>query len=150
MPTAVIAICSNPDCSRHAAAPETSELPQSCPTCGALMLDRCWKCERPLTDPFTAYCTHCGVPLKRILPRPEPRTPWLAICSNPECDGAVETMLIAAHLALLEVRLPDRRPPTTLLPSVRGPPEAAPTRRLELEVDQRRHADAVDAVKIAR
>jgi ribosomal protein L37E len=61
------------------------------------MLDRCWKCERPLTDPFTAYCTHCGVPLKRILPRLEPRTPWLAICSNPECDGAVETMLIAAH-----------------------------------------------------
>ena len=97
MPTAVIAICSNPDCSRHAAAPYASELPQSCPTCGALMLDRCWKCERSLTDPFTAYCTHCGVPLKRILPRLEPRAPLLAICANPECDGAVETMLIASH-----------------------------------------------------
>lgn len=97
MPTAVIAICSNPDCSRHAAAPIESDLPRRCPTCGASMLDRCWKCERPLLDPFTAYCTHCGVPLKRILPRTERREPLRAICSNPDCDGAVETALTAAH-----------------------------------------------------
>jgi ribosomal protein L37E len=59
------------------------------------MLDRCWKCEQPLTDPFASYCTSCGVPLKRILPRAEHREPVLAICSNPECDGAVETALTA-------------------------------------------------------
>ncbi len=96
MPTAVIAICSNPECTRHAAAPLASELPQRCPTCGAVMLHRCWKCEQPLADPFSSYCAHCGVPLKRILPRLEPREPLLAICSNPECSGAVTAAMIAA------------------------------------------------------
>lgn len=96
MPTAVIAICSNPDCTRHAAAPVLNELPHHCPTCGAAMLDRCWKCEQPLADPFSSYCTHCGVPLKRILPRSEPREPVLAICSNPECSGAVQAVMSAA------------------------------------------------------
>jgi predicted amidophosphoribosyltransferase len=95
MPTAAIAICSNPDCSRHAAALLSSELPQHCPTCGAAMLDRCWKCEQPLADPFSSYCAGCGVPLKRILPRVEPRAPLLAICSNPECSGAVTTAMTA-------------------------------------------------------
>ncbi len=96
MPTAMIAICSNPECTRHAAAPQSSELPEHCPTCGAAMLDRCWKCEGLLADPFSSYCTHCGVPLKRVLPRLEPREPVLAICSNPECDGAGVTAAIAA------------------------------------------------------
>jgi predicted RNA-binding Zn-ribbon protein involved in translation (DUF1610 family) len=95
MPTVAIAICSNPDCSRHAAAIQSSELPQSCPTCGAAMLDRCWKCEQLLADPFSSYCAGCGVPLKRILPRVEPRAPLLAICSNPECSGAATTTVTA-------------------------------------------------------
>ncbi len=95
MTMVVIAICSSPDCSRHAAAPRASELPERCPTCGAAMLERCWKCERPLSDPFSSYCAACGVPLKRVLPQLEPRAPMLAICSNPECSGAVETMMTA-------------------------------------------------------
>jgi len=95
MPTVLIAICSNPDCTRHAAAPRSEQLPERCPTCGSSMLERCWKCERALADPFASYCTYCGVPLKRILPRSEPCEPPLAICSNPECDGAVETVRVA-------------------------------------------------------
>ena len=55
------------------------------------MLERCWKCEQLLVDPLSSYCTYCGVPLKRILPRIEPREPLIAICSRPECDGAVTT-----------------------------------------------------------
>ena len=95
MPHVVIAICSNPDCTRHAAAPPEQELPQRCPACGASMLERCWKCEQLLVDPLSSYCTYCGVPLKRILPRIEPREPLIAICSRPECDGAVTTVSTA-------------------------------------------------------
>lgn len=87
--TGVIAICSNPDCTRHAAAAQPAELPAACPTCSAPMIDRCWKCEGAIADPFSAYCAHCGVPLKRVLPRAEPREPLLAICGNPDCDWAV-------------------------------------------------------------
>jgi hypothetical protein len=95
MPAGVIAICSNPECTRHAAASLSSALPSSCPTCGSEMLDRCWKCELPVTDPFSSYCVGCGVPLKRVLPKAQSRTPLLLICSNPECDGAVETFATA-------------------------------------------------------
>ena len=76
-------------------APRGEAHPERCPTCGSSMLERCWKCERALADPFASYCTYCGVPLKRILPRSEPCEPLLAICSNPECDGAVETVRVA-------------------------------------------------------
>ena len=89
MSAQVIAICSNPDCARHAAAPRSVDLPAACPSCGAPMVDHCWKCERPLTDPFSSYCAHCGVPLKRVLPRLTPRLPLIAICENIECDWAV-------------------------------------------------------------
>ncbi|HKV43460.1 MAG TPA: hypothetical protein VJT32_02105 [bacterium] len=91
MPAVLIAICSNPDCTRHAAAPRASDLPLQCPSCGAAMLAQCWKCERLLTDPFTSYCIDCGVPLKRILPLATRPEPLLAICANPECSGAVQT-----------------------------------------------------------
>lgn len=96
MPAAVIAICSNPECARHAAALLSSGLPSTCPTCGSAMLSRCWKCELPVADPFSSYCSGCGVPLKRVLPKVEARLPLLAICSNPECDGAIETRMTAA------------------------------------------------------
>jgi len=116
MPTVLIAICSNPDCTRHAAAPRSEQLPERCPTCGSSMLERCWKCERALADPFASYCTYCGVPLKRILPRSEPCEPLLAICSNPECDGAVVSEVsLAARLPLLEVRRKSRGPAPALL-----------------------------------
>jgi predicted amidophosphoribosyltransferase len=96
MAVLVIAICSNPDCTRHASAAAAAQLPRECPTCGSAMVDQCWKCDRPLADPFSAYCAACGVPLKRILPEVEAREPLLAICSNPECDGWVATMVLAA------------------------------------------------------
>ena len=102
MPTVLFAIYSNPDCARHAAAPLEDQLPHLCPTCGASMLGRCWKCEYLLVDPFSSYCTYCGVPLKRILPRSEPREPLIAICGNPECDGAVA----AERTATLPSRCP--------------------------------------------
>jgi predicted RNA-binding Zn-ribbon protein involved in translation (DUF1610 family) len=84
-----IAICSNPDCTRHAAAPRPADLPAACPSCGAPMIDRCWKCDGPVSDPFGSYCAHCGVPLKRVLPRVTPQEPLIAICGNMECDWAI-------------------------------------------------------------
>jgi len=99
---AAIAICSNPDCTRHAAAARPAELPTACPTCGAPMVARCWKCEVSITDPFTSYCAHCGVPLKRVLPRAERREMLLALCGNPECDWAVTV----EHTAAMPSRCP--------------------------------------------
>jgi predicted RNA-binding Zn-ribbon protein involved in translation (DUF1610 family) len=96
MAAAQIAICSSPDCTRHASASADGRLPVECPTCGSQMLDQCWKCDRPLTDPFSAYCEACGVPLKRILPQGAVHEPLLAICSNPECDEWVTTTRLAA------------------------------------------------------
>ena len=98
MPAGVIAICSNPECTRHAAALLSSALPSRCPTCGSEMLDRCWKCELPVTDPFSSYCVGCGVPLKRVLPKAESRTPLLLICSNPEVGLKA---IIAVHSTVL-------------------------------------------------
>lgn len=95
MAPGVIAICSSPDCTRHAAAVRPADLPATCPSCGAPMVDRCWKCEEPVTDPFSSYCALCGVPLKRVLPRPAPREPLIAICGNIECDWAVMVELTA-------------------------------------------------------
>ncbi len=95
--TSVIAICSNPDCTRHAAAPRPADLPAACPTCGAPMVDRCWKCEAPVTDPFSSYCRACGVPLKRVLPRAGRPEPVIAICGNPDCDWAVAVERAAAR-----------------------------------------------------
>jgi predicted amidophosphoribosyltransferase len=91
-----IAICSNPDCTRHAAAAQAAQLPERGPTCGFVMVERCWKCERAIVDPFSAYCADCGVPLKRILPNVEAQRPVIAICSNPDCTGAIETAALAA------------------------------------------------------
>ncbi len=96
MQAGVIAICSNPDCTRYAGADVPSDLPEMCPACAAPMLARCWKCEAPLTDPFSSYCGRCGVPLKRVLPRPGAAGPLLAICGNPECDWAVEVKQVFA------------------------------------------------------
>jgi predicted RNA-binding Zn-ribbon protein involved in translation (DUF1610 family) len=90
MQLSAFAICSNPDCSQHAGADVMSDLPETCPTCAAPMLARCWKCAAPLTDPSSSYCGRCGVPLKRILPRAGSAVSLLAICGNPECDWAVE------------------------------------------------------------
>jgi len=95
MPAAVIAICSNPDCTRHAAAPAPGEVPEACPTCGAPMLTDCWKCSAPLVDPRSSYCTQCGVPLKRVLPRRQPAPPHVLVCTNPECDWGI-TVVSAA------------------------------------------------------
>ncbi len=94
--TAAIAICSNPDCTRHAAAANLVDLPPTCPTCAAPMVDRCWKCETPLTDAFSTYCSRCGVPLKRVLPRAERQAPLIAICGNPDCDWAIAVDRTAA------------------------------------------------------
>ncbi len=94
--TAAIAICSNPDCTRHAAAPNPADLPSACPTCGAPMTDRCWKCEALLADPFAAYCAGCGVPLKRVLPRTERQEPLLALCGSPDCDWSIAVDRTAA------------------------------------------------------
>jgi predicted RNA-binding Zn-ribbon protein involved in translation (DUF1610 family) len=102
MSATVIAICSNPDCTRHAAAQTEAGLPPACPTCGAAMLARCWKCAEMVTDPFSSYCEYCGVPLKRILPRAVPREPRVAICMNPDCDWAVA----AIQLTLLPSKCP--------------------------------------------
>lgn len=93
---AAIAICSDPECTRHAAALTAAALPDACPTCGAAMVNRCWKCEAPLGDPFSSYCADCGVPLKRVLPRTERLAPLLAICGSPECDWAVAVDRTAA------------------------------------------------------
>jgi rRNA maturation endonuclease Nob1 len=60
------------------------------------MVDRCWKCAVALTDPFSAYCARCGVPLKRILPRTKERAPILAICRNSDCDWAITVDRTAA------------------------------------------------------
>ena len=99
MQVPTIAICSNPDCTRHAAATTPGGIPARCPTCGAPMFDRCWKCEASVTDPFSSYCAHCGVPLKRILPRHTVTRTVIAICANPECDGAVEATTTSALLS---------------------------------------------------
>jgi len=96
MQAEVIAICSNPECNRHAGARVLIEIPDTCPACGSPMLTQCWKCETPLTDPFMTYCAHCGVPLKRVLPRTERGRRFLAICGNPECDWAVEVQQASA------------------------------------------------------
>lgn len=96
MQPGVIAICSNPDCTRHADARAPVDLPEVCPTCGSPMLARCWKCEAVLTDPFSSYCFRCGVPLKRVLPRSERGGRRLALCGNPDCDWAVETRQASA------------------------------------------------------
>lgn len=87
--TGVIAICSNPDCTRHVVAPRTADLPLVCPACGSRMVDRCWKCEAVVTDPLSSYCASCGVPLKRVLPHGARPEPHIAICGNVECDWAV-------------------------------------------------------------
>ncbi len=94
--TAAIAICSDPDCTRHAAAATPAALPSICPTCGAAMVARCWKCEAPLQDPSSSYCADCGVPLKRVLPRMERQAPLLAICGNPDCEWAIAVDRTAA------------------------------------------------------
>lgn len=98
MPPGVIAICSSPECTRHAAAQAAGDLPRACPTCGAPLLAACWKCAAPITDPFTAYCAACGVPLKRVLPLPRraQAARLVAICSDPECDWAVAVLEAAA------------------------------------------------------
>lgn len=98
----VIAICSNPDCTRHAAAPRPADLPAACPTCGAPMVDRCWKCETAVADPFVSYCAACGVPLKRVLPRPGRPEPLIAVCANLECDWAV----VVERASMLPTRCP--------------------------------------------
>lgn len=92
----IVAICSNPDCTRHAAPDARGSLPGTCPTCGAPMLDRCWKCAIALTDPFSSYCGSCGVPLKRVLPRAPKRAPVLVLCGSPDCDWAAEIVSTAA------------------------------------------------------
>jgi predicted amidophosphoribosyltransferase len=107
MDLGAIAICSNPDCTRHADADVPSDLPETCSGCGSPMLARCWKCETPLTDPQSFYCGRCGIPLKRVLPHPRGGAPLLAVCGNPECDWGIEVVQVAA----LPSRCPECRTP---------------------------------------
>jgi predicted RNA-binding Zn-ribbon protein involved in translation (DUF1610 family) len=94
--TSVVAICSNPDCTRHAAALRPADLPSACPTCGAPMVDRCWKCQGVVEDPFSSYCAYCGVPLKRVLPQVGRPEPLISICGSPICEWAVTVERTAA------------------------------------------------------
>lgn len=95
------AICSSPECSRSATAPRFEDLPATCPTCAALMLQTCWKCGAEIAAETSLYCADCGVPLKRELPRSS-AVPLVLVCGNPECDWG----MAGASASAMQTRCP--------------------------------------------
>jgi ribosomal protein L37E len=89
------AICSSPECSRSTTAPSPDVLPAICAACGAAMVTTCWKCGTAVASAGTSYCSHCGVPLKRVLPRRD-ATPLVLVCGNAECDWGIAGVSAAA------------------------------------------------------
>jgi len=89
------AICSSPDCTRSTTAPRSDALPATCADCGAPMVSACWKCAAPVTEAGATYCAHCGVPLKRVLPRRD-AAPLVLVCGNAECDWAITSVSASA------------------------------------------------------
>jgi ribosomal protein L37E len=84
-----LAICSSPECSYSASAARLEALPETCIDCGAVMVHACWKCGIAVAEVTASYCAACGVPLKRILPRPEAAAaPLVLVCADPECEWA--------------------------------------------------------------
>jgi|GEM_PF-1168113 len=90
------AICSSPECTSSTAAPRSDALPVICIVCGASMVTACWKCGIAIGAEEAQYCAHCGVPLKRVLPRRD-ATPLVLVCGNPECDWGITGVSAAAR-----------------------------------------------------
>lgn len=89
------AICSSPECTHSTTALRPDALPEICATCGAPMVSTCWKCGAEVEEASALYCAHCGVPLKRVLPRRD-AAPLVLVCGNPECDWALGGVSAAA------------------------------------------------------
>jgi ribosomal protein S27E len=41
-----------------------AEIPDTCPTCGGVMLKRCPACNAPFSSTFAVECEECGGPLR--------------------------------------------------------------------------------------
>lgn len=90
------AICSSPDCTHSTTAARSDAPPTTCAACGAPMVTTCWKCGAAVTEAGTSYCAHCGVPLKRVLPRRD-AVPLVLVCGNAECDWAITGVSASAR-----------------------------------------------------